>query len=171
MATSEAKKSTQITNADATPSVLNPAYQDGGRVRCKRGVVATVAADADVGSTYRAFRIRSSDMVKDLVIDHSSWGTGAAADIGLYKTAKDGGAVVDADFFASAYAMAAAGINVNVLRESGIYTVANMEKRIWEALGLTVDPMIDYDVTLTLTGASTVAGANACLTGEVVGGH
>lgn len=166
----EAIKSVPITNADATPAVLNKANVDGGRERHKRGVAVAVLGAADVGSTYRFFRIKSNDLVTRLLLDNIAFGGAAAMDIGLYKTAKDGGAVVDADFFASAQAVVAAQRSIDVLRESGVITVANMEKRVWELLGLTEDPNIDYDVTGTVTTIFAAAGA-MCLHGSVVGGH
>lgn len=166
----EAIKSTPITNADATPAVLNKASVDGARERHKRGVATAVLAAADVGSTYRFFRVKSNDLVTKLVLDNVAFGGAAAMDIGLYKTAKDGGAVVDADFFASAVSVVAAQRSLDVLRESGVITVANMEKRIWELLGLTEDPGIDYDVVGTVTTIFAAAGA-MCLQGTVVGGH
>jgi hypothetical protein len=60
--------------------------------------------------------------------------------------------VVDADFFASAFDFAGGPFsNFAVTHESGVYTVANSEKALWEALGLTVDPNIDYIISLTIT--------------------
>lgn len=166
----EALKSQQVTNATATPKVLNPAYQDGGRVRCKRARVLAALAAADVGSTYRFFRVKSNDMMKELILDNTAGGGAAAADFGLYRTSDDGGAVVDADFFASALSLVAAQRGLDVLRESGVLTIANMEKRIWEALGLSADPQIEYDVVATIT-TITASAVDYCLTGEVVGGH
>lgn len=166
----EAIKSTPITNADATPATLNKASIDGARERHKRGVAVAVLAAADVGSTYRFFRIKSNDLVTKLLLDNIAFGGAAAIDIGLYRTTKDGGAVVDADFFASAQAIVAAQRSIDVLRESGVITVANMEKRIWELLGLTEDPNLEYDVAATVTTILASAGA-MCLHGTVVGGH
>jgi hypothetical protein len=39
-----------------------------------------------------------------------------------------------------------------------VLSAANAEKRIWEALGLTADPKIMYDVCTTLTAAADAAG-------------
>lgn len=166
----EAIKSTVITNADATPVVINPAYLDGARVRVKRGVATSVLAAADVGSTYRFGRIRSNDVVKEVKLDNATLGAGAAMDFGLYKTAKDGGAVVDADLFASAVDMNTANRALDITRESGVITVANMQKRVWELLGLTTDPQIEYDITGTTTTIHAAAGS-MCVTAEVVGGY
>lgn len=158
--------SQQMTNATATPATPNPAYQDGGRVRCKRAVCSVANGDS-ANSKFKFFRIKSGDMVKDVVLDNESLGAGAAGNVGLYKV---DGTVVDADFFASAVDLSTANRNVSVYRESGVITVANMEKRVWEALGLSSDPQIEYDVVITLTGAAAAAG-KVCLTAEVVGGY
>jgi uncharacterized membrane protein len=164
-----AVKSTPVTNAD-TPAnqTLNPATIDGGNVRHKRGICTAANGDS-IASTFRFCRIRSSDLVKEVVLDNATWGAACTMDIGLYRTAADGGAVVDADFFASAVDMNAANRGLDVTRESGVITVANMEKRVWQLLGLSSDPNVDYDVTGTLAGAAAAAGA-ACVSVEVVGG-
>jgi len=166
----DAIKSTSVTNMDATPIVLNPAWKAGGRVRQHRdfGTLATAAAEA--ASTIRFSRVKSNDVITDMVLDATSFGTGCTMDIGIYRTAADGGAVRDADFFASAVDMATAQRNTNVLRESGVVTVVNMAKPLWEQLGYTVDPQCDFDIVGTLAVAATVAGS-ACLTTQVVGGH
>lgn len=164
-----AVKSAPLTNADATPAVINKANVDGARLRHKRGICAAANGDS-IASTYRFFRIKSNDLVRDIFLDNASWGAACTMDVGLYKTAKDGGAVVDADFFASALDMNTANRALNVTRESGVITVANMEKRVWELLGLTADPNLEYDVTGTLVAAAAAAGS-ACISGEVVGGH
>lgn len=163
----EAVKSTPITNADATPAVLNKAQIAGGRVLEHRGV-ALVTTTKDIGSTYRFFRVKSSDLVSQLLLDNATCGAACTADFGLYRTAADGGAVVSAALFASALDMNTANRALDITRESGTITVANMEKKIWELLALSADPQIDYDVAATLTAASAATGS-VCLTGRVVG--
>lgn len=162
-------KSTPITNADATPATLNKGNVDGGRERHKRGVVAAVNGDS-IASVYRFFRIKSNDLVSRLVLDNATLGAACTMDIGIYQTAQNGGAVVDADLFASAIDMNTANRGLDVLRESGVITVANMEKYVWELLGLTEDPGRDYDVCGTLVAAAAASGS-VCLHGSVVGGH
>jgi len=166
----DAIKSTSVTNMDATPIVLNPAWKAGGRVRKHRDFATLATAAAEAASTLRFCRLKSNDVVTDLVMDATSFGTGCTMDIGIYRTAADGGAVRDADFFASAVDMAAAQRNTNVLRESGVVAVTNMAKPLWEQLGYTVDPQCDFDVVGTLVVAATVAGS-ACVSAEVIGGH
>lgn len=71
----EAVKSAPITNADATPAVLNKAQVAGARARHFRGVCAAAATMA-AGSTYRFFRVKSSDMLHQLLLDNATLGAG-----------------------------------------------------------------------------------------------
>jgi hypothetical protein len=67
--------------------------------------------------------------------------------------------VQDADFFASALVLNAGAINgTDVLHEAAVFTIANSGKELWDALGLTSDPSVFYDVTMTLTGAADATG-------------
>lgn len=166
----DAIKSLSITNRDATPRVLNPATKDGGRERVKSEVGTLVTAAAEAASTIRFFSVRSNDVVTRLELDAGSFGTGCTMDIGIYRNTVDGGAVRDADFFASAVDMATAQRGTNVLHESGVVAVADRAKPLWEQLGYTVDPQCEFDVVGTLAVAATVAGT-AWLRGTVVGGH
>jgi hypothetical protein len=84
--------------------------------------------------------------------------TTAATDIGLYRTEKDGGAVVDADLFTSAQVLTSALNGTDVLHESTVFSLANSGKELWDALGLTSDPSVFYDVTMTLTAAAGATG-------------
>jgi hypothetical protein len=84
--------------------------------------------------------VRSSDKVNSILFWAPDIGTTVAADVGLYDTAANGGAVVDADFYASAVSFASGPYNaVDVTYEALVAggSLANGEKRIWEALGLT----------------------------------
>ena len=154
----EARKSSLITNADAVPAVLNNPRVDGGFERIEVATVAITNADS-TGSTYRMFRVPSNAVMTDLRIYSPDIGTTTIADIGLYRTAKDGGAVQDADFFASALSLKDGALNgVDVLHEAAVFTIANSGKELWDALGLTSDPSVFYDVTLTLTGDADATG-------------
>jgi hypothetical protein len=151
-------KSTAVTNADATPVDLTGAYLSAGRLRESVGTVETVNGDS-IGSVYRIARIPSSARVSQILHYSDDNGTTAAADVGLYKTAADGGAVVDADLFASALVLNAGALSaVDITHESAVFEIAHVERRLWEALGLTADPKIWYDVCYTLTAASDAAG-------------
>lgn len=154
----EARKSSLVTNADAVPAVLNNPRVDGGFERIEVATVAVTNADS-TGSTYRMFRVPSNAVMTDLRIYSPDIGTTTIADIGLYRTAKDGGAVQDADFFASALSLKDGALNgVDVLHEAAVFTIANSGKELWDALGLTSDPSVFYDVALTLTGDADATG-------------
>jgi hypothetical protein len=151
-------KSTLITNADATPVVLNSPRVDGGFERIEVAT-ADIASGDSIASTYRMFRVPSNAVMTDLRIYSPDIGTTTISDIGLYRTAKDGGAVVDADFFASALSLKDGALNgVDVLHEAAVFTIANSGKELWDALALTSDPSVFYDVAFTLTAASDAAG-------------
>ena len=149
----EALKSKAVTNADATPVDLTGAYISNGRLRESVGIVE--AAGGDAGSTYRAVRVFSSWRITDLLLQTDDLGTGVTLDVGLYQIAANGGAVVDADHFASAVDVATAAVaRTSVLQESAVLNADEVEKRLWEVLGLTADPKIWYDVACTSNAAA-----------------
>jgi hypothetical protein len=150
-------KSAAITNRDSTPVVLSSAYLTNARIEHARGRVSIANGDS-VGSKYLACTIPSSAVIVSVRMSAPDIGTTTAGDIGLYKTTKDGGAVVDADFFTAAVVLNAGAISKAEKWSGNIITIANTEKRVWEALGLAADPLIDYDVAITLTGAADAAG-------------
>lgn len=153
-----ALKSSLVTNADAVPAVLNSPRVDGGYERVEIATVAITSGD-NTASTYRMFRLPSNAVVSDLRIYSPDIGTTTIADIGLYRVAKDGGAVQDADFFASALSLKDGALNgVDVLHEAAVFTIANSGKELWDALGLTSDPSVFYDVALTLTADADATG-------------
>lgn len=154
-------KSAGITGADVPQRPQTNITVGPRRVYGDRGVVAAVSGDS-IGSTYRFMRVPSSAGMRSLQL-HCTAITTCAADVGIYETAANGGAVVDADLFASAQSLATALAGTDVMRESGVITVANMEKMLWELLGLTEDPKKDYDIVATLTAAAGSAGTVAIL--------
>ena len=94
-----------------------------------------------------------------MLLSNASSGAAGAVDVGIYQTNDNGGAVVDADLFASAAALTAAQNNVDVTYESGQYTLAESEKPLWEVLGLSADSHREYDVVVTVTTAPSNAAA------------
>lgn len=155
-------KSTAITNATSTPRVANTAGNEHGRVHRSQGF-AVIANGDSVGSTYRLARIRSSDFMDQILVYSPDIGTTTAGDLGLYDTTthSNGGTVVDVDFFASAVSLSGGALNGSDITFEAAAAgglIANAEKRVWEALGLTSDPSKEYDIVLTLTGAADAAG-------------
>lgn len=157
--------SAAITNRDDTPQVkMGPAYK--GDLHEAIGVVA--CGTGDLGSTYRFFSIPSNARMSQLLIYSPDMGTTGLADVGLYDTTSNGGLVVDADFFASAIDMKTAALNgSDITHESGVFSLANSEKMLWQALGLSSDPCKEYDVVLTTTEAFS-AGGSVKLVGRYV---
>lgn len=158
-------KSQQITDQDASPGVAVNSYQKAGGQRSSIGSIAATSGDS-IASTYRLARIPSNARMCNVSIATTAITT-CAGDIGLYKTADDGGAVVDVDFFIAAQTLAAASPGLNVIG-GNVLTPINRTKRVWEALGLTADPGIEYDITVTLTAAAGSAGSIACEAGYVI---
>lgn len=159
-------KSSSITNRDATPSVASNSRLTKANVMEGFGFVAVANGDS-IASTLRFCSIPSNARPSQLLLSCTAI-TSGAGDVGLYQTADNGGAVVDADFFASAVSIATILSNSDVTRESGIITLPNSEKTVWELLGLTADPVRDYDVVMTLTAATTAAGSTALAVRYVV---
>lgn len=155
------KGSAAITARDSAPSQTNSQQASTkvatGRVKESIGVIAVANGDS-TASVLRFFSIHSSWRVGAVLVSCTAL-TGAAADIGLYNLPKNAaGAVVDADFFASAQDLSAGLDTINVLRESGLVTVEKLEWPIWRLLGLSADPGLYYDVAATLTAGATAAG-------------
>lgn len=151
-------KSTQITNRDASPRVLSNSILARASTQHARDVCAIANGDS-VGSKYIFFSLPSNAIVISVRESAPDIGTTTAADVGLYRTTADGGAVVDADFFKAATVLNAGAISKSEVVAGNVATVANGAKRIWELLGLSADPKIMYDVVLTLTGAADAAGS------------
>jgi hypothetical protein len=156
------KKATAITNLDATPLLRAQPWYHGGAVKSFVGTVeAADAADATT-SIYRFFRVGSWMRVEDLFLMNDALSAGAV-DVGLYRTTNDGGAVVDVDFFASAVSVASAnkatgGTNIAWEAAGSASDISKVDQRIWEVLGLTTDPNLEYDVAATVSTALGAAG-------------
>ena len=153
-----AYKTLSITNLDATPILRANPWVHGGNAKQFAGTVEAVNGDS-IGSTYRFFRVGSWMRPVSLTLFCDAL-TGGAADLGLYRAAADGGAVVSQSLFASAQSIASANV-AGIQARFEADDVANVEKRIWELLGLTADPNLEYDVALTLTAGISASGTLA----------
>jgi hypothetical protein len=150
-------KSVPITNRDATPQVINDGRLEKGMVRRSAGYVTAVNGDS-IGSKYVIAALPPTAIVTSVVLSCAAL-TSGAADIGVYRNTADGGAVVDADLFASAQSIATALVKSNVTNESGTYTQALQEQPLWQAAGLTANPGGSLDIVITLTAALTAGGS------------
>lgn len=146
-------KSTQITNADATPNVLNNDFVAKGALFESVATVEVAAADDD-GSVYRMVRVPSNARISEVLRANDAITTGTVYDIGVYQTADNGGAAVSANLFANDIDLSSA--STGFVQTTGV-DIANCEKRLWELLGLTADSFRDYDICFT--GATVGSGA------------
>lgn len=156
-------KSNIITNADATPMVRSQRALCGAPVLTAVATLETAAADDD-GSVYRFVRLPSNAVLHSIGIYNDAITSGTDYDLGLYRTAADGGAVVDKDIFVDGASMATA----RVTALDGLFhtnDIANIEKKLYELVPLTTDPQINYDLCLT---ANTVGSAAGTLTIKVL---
>jgi hypothetical protein len=157
--------STELTNLAADPIVVNDIHDNGGRVRVKSATVAVASGDDD-GSTFRFFRVRSGHKIISLQCRCDLITAMTNVDCGLYTI--NGGALVDVDLYSDGNTLAVATpaiphINATApfleLRWGDITTstIQDVNNKVWEDLGLSEDPGLEYDIVLT---AVTVGSAN-----------
>lgn len=157
-------KSSAITNRDATLRVATNAIVAGALLREMVGTIEAANGDS-IGSKYIFGSVPSNARISAVRYKCDAV-TSGAGDIGIYRTTQDGGAVVVAAAFASAVSIASAlSVPTDVTHEadptdanSNDMGLADVEKPLWQVLGLTSDPKIMYDVVMTLTAATTAAG-------------
>lgn len=149
-------KSTVITNRDASPAVINDNRLHRGVLKSSFGYVSVNNGDS-IASKFVLASMSSSAIVKSVLLTCTAI-TSGAGDIGVYRNTADGGAVVSANLFATAQSIAAALNNTEVINQSGNNTLLKREQPLWQAAGLTSDPMVTLDIVMTLTAATTAAG-------------
>lgn len=144
------RNSTTIANLIATPPVALSPPRNAAALREVASIITT-AADDTANSIGRFFRVPSNARVSQLLWSSADATTAGVVSVGLYQTAENGGAVVDADLFATLDLAGGPYNNLDITFESGEYTYAESEKPLWEVLGLTADPQREYDVAYTIT--------------------
>lgn len=153
-------KSNIVTNADATPVDLSNTFINHGRLREQVAKVEVAAADDD-GSVYRLFRVWSGWRISTLEVAGDALTSGTAFEVGVYQTAENGGAVVDADEFASAVDLSSATALTDKTYEAVATEIDKIEMPLWERIGETADTKRWYDIALTATTVGSVAGTIA----------
>lgn len=151
-------KSTEVTNADATPPVKTHVSISHGRLHEKVATIEVAAAD-DAASVYRMCRVHSSWRISEITVFNDAITSGASFDCGLYQTAENGGAVVDANAYSDAVTLVSASLSgVQHLFESGgAKGIEKIEQLVYQDAGLTTDSGRWYD--LCLTGNTPGSGA------------
>lgn len=155
-------KTNSVTNLDAVPPVLNSLLVMGGVLREQVGTVEIAAADDDT-SVYRLGRVHSSWRISQISLFNDAITSGAVFDVGLYATAEDGGAAVDANAYADNISLTSASLTgTELLFEGGSAVgVEDIEQAVWQNAGLSADPNCWYDIAFTGdtvgSGAGTVS--------------
>lgn len=124
------------------------------------GTLEAVSGDS-VGSTYRFLELPAEAVVLQVLVSSDDIGTTTTMDLGIYQNTRNGSAVVDADFFASALSLKDGALsNSDVTGESAVYDALKQSQPLWEALGVSNDAHYSrtYDLVGTLTGAADAAG-------------
>jgi len=144
-------KTASVTAKDATPNTLgNPRFRtayDGGSV--------SIAAADDDNSVFRVCRVHSSQRIFGVFVTNDAITGGTGYDLGFYRTAADGGAVVDSNNLVSGATHASARALPTAL---AFATGSDYGKRVWEIAGLTADPNLEYDICWTATTVGSGAG-------------
>lgn len=145
------RNSTAIADMVATPRVpVNPAKGAAGQLFEAAGYVAN-AADDSQNAIHRFCRVPSNARISEILLTTGDASSAGAVNIGLYQTTENGGAVVDADLFASTLALTGGPFhNAQVLDEAQ-YTAAEQATALWEVIGLNSDPNREYDVAITIS--------------------
>lgn len=155
--------STWIGNAVAVPVVLTNASKSEG-VLHEASSVATVSATQASGDTIRLVRVPSNARISQVLLCTGDATTAGAINIGVWQTEGNGGAVVDADLFASALDLTGGPFNnSDQTFESGEYTYAESALPLWEVLGLTTDPVRDYDIVAQVSTTGNGMGTTMAL--------
>lgn len=163
--TTEALKSTPITDWDASPVVrLAPGAGGHGRMRVGYGSVTATTGMAS-GSTYRMVRLKSNQVVVRLYAWLDASVTTFTCDIGVYYSTSttDGtpaahtGASVSTGLFGTAVALASIVTMTEYTTESGTYTAAKRIQPLWQAGGLSADPGGYLDIVFGATATSSGA--------------
>ena len=150
-------KSQAITNRDSTPAVINDAAHAAGGLRGFIAAAAITSGD-NIGSKYILGQVPSNAVVHSVQVVSPDIGTTTTADVGLYQTTANGGAVADADLFDDALSLNGGALSNAEVAFSNVITPANSYKKVYEHLGLTADSNRMYDVVLTLDGTADGTG-------------
>lgn len=150
-------KSTRVSNADNVPRIMDMPNVNQGKLRRVVGTLEAVSGDS-IGSIYRMCRVHSSWSIQAITL-YCDAITTCAGDIGLYRVSSEAaGAVVSVGAYATAQSLATAiTTGTNVAYEAK--DIVNSVKSVWQDAGLSADPNVWYDLSITLTAAAGSAGS------------
>jgi hypothetical protein len=154
-----------VLNKYIDPDLQINQKQDPNKAGGSRALVSAfqsfeVAASDDNDSVYRIGRINSNAMIYDIVIACTAMTGSTDWDLGFYEV--NFGPEVDKDVLMDGQTFASASRTINGM---AAVTVPNLNKRVYELLGLDEDPLKQYDLALT---ANTIGSANGSVTLKVM---
>lgn len=152
------KKSTEITNLDASPVVKLTHHNLDGILRIATGTVALLTTDIDDDDIIILARLKTNVSVVSIKIFNDALDAGSALDYdcGIYTTA---GVVVDRDAYASSVnsLVTANLVGQEVVNEAR--NITGMGQFLWEDAGQSTDPGGHYDIALTIETVAATAAA------------
>ena len=164
--TTEALKSTVITNLDANPVTRNTAGEGAHGSMYSVSGFATVSASMAAGSTYRLVRVPSNAKMQSLLFESQAQGAGKFQ-LGIYPSdsATDGtnaaapGTATDVKFFSDDIDCASAVVPTEkIFGTGGSNTPDKRNKQLWDAAGLSTDPGGFFDIVATVHTTDVTTG-------------
>lgn len=149
--------SSLLVNTYAVPPVANQTGVDVGRIKTKIATVSYVPGDS-IGSIYRVCRVRSADIITNILQLSTVTDATLAGNLGLYNTYP---AVTLANSVAlnvrlfSTLGGAAFTTAKNVDFRFNALAATTAGQRVWQLLGLSADPELVYDLCFTTTAVAT----------------
>lgn len=164
-------KSTLISNRDATPKVLSDSFLSNGFFSETIGSVKIGSSDP-AGTFYRLIQVPSNARLTQLYWQTDTiLSNSCRLDVGVwyptvlpvgganFLAAGSSGAFIGTSFFANGLNPSAAIIALtDITNQSGNYLVPLQETPLWNVLGFTSDPEIDFDMGISVAVANSVAG-------------
>jgi hypothetical protein len=156
--TTEALKSTPITNLDASPIVRLTSGEGGGGYLRHIGAYVTPSGSMAALSTYRLVRVPSTVKVKRIQFQSEAQGAGKFQ-IGVYPSdSTTDGTNAAAPNTATSVALFAGDIDCTsavlpgdyTFYTGGSYTLDKRAQPLWQAAGLSADPGGNLDIVLTV---------------------
>src|SRR6185503_7732373 len=166
--TTEALKSTAITNLDAAPVVENTAGHGAPAYLHEVDGFVTVSASMAATSTYRLVRVPTKAIMKHLFFESEAQGAGKF-NLSLYysDSTTDGTKVANQgliapttgdQLFASDIDCASAVASADKINESGNFGWDKRQKQLWDAAGLTSDPGGYFDIVAVVHTTDVTTG-------------
>lgn len=139
----------------------NPALVVGAQVCIAVANFEVAAADSD-GDVYRVFKSLPPSIIPlKIEVKNDAITGGTSYDLGTFEP--NGGAVIDADEFASAVDMSSARtVPLDIITEA--MDIANVGKKLYEIVGHTIKTRKEaYDIGFTANTVGSAAGTIQCI--------